>query len=307
MSNAKTTADSAMYDPPSLPTTLQPLHSGKVREIYRVDDEHILIVATDRISAFDVVLPDPIPGKGILLTAMSNFWFARTGQVIANHQSDITLADVISEHTLRAQLHQRSVIAKKLQPLPLEAIVRGYLIGSGWQDYQTDGTVCGIKLAAGLSLAAELPQPIFTPSTKAHMGEHDENISFAQAVAEVGSDLAEKIRTVSLQLYTLARSYAYQRGVIIADTKFEFGLDAEGNLRLMDEVLTPDSSRFWPLAQWQPGKNPPSFDKQYIRDYLTTRDWNKQPPAPHLPTEVIQRTTEKYQQAFDLLLAETGG
>ena len=277
---------------------------GKVRDIYDVDDKHLLIVTTDRLSAFDVVLPDPIPGKGAVLTEMSNFWFARVRDTIPNQLSDLSLEKIIKDPAERKQVEGRSVIVKKLKPLPVEAVVRGYLVGSGWKEYQTSGTVSGIRLPAGLKQADRLPEPIFTPSTKAEAGQHDENIGFETVVKMLGKEMAEKVKNASLKIYKECAAYALTRGIIIADTKFEFGLDETGTLTLIDEVLTPDSSRFWPADSYQPGANPPSYDKQYVRDYLETLNWNKKPPAPKLPPEVIARTAEKYREALTKL---TGG
>lgn len=277
------------------------INSGKVRDIYSVDDDHMLIVTTDRISAFDVILPDPIPGKGAVLTAVSNFWFGRTGHIIANHLSDKTLEQVLPDAEERAPIEGRGIVVRKLKPLPVEAIVRGYLIGSGWKDYQKSGAVCGIKLPEGLQQAQQLPEAIFTPSTKAEIGEHDENISFEKTINLLGKEMAEKVRDLSLQIYKDAADYARDRGIIIADTKFEFGTDANGELVLIDEVLTPDSSRFWPADSYQVGISPPSFDKQYVRDYLETLDWDKTPPGPNLPEEVIKNTAAKYKEAQDRL------
>lgn len=286
-------------------TTLSSLelrYRGKVRDVYDIDEQHMLIVTTDRISAFDVVLPDPIPGKGRVLTAVSNFWFARTTSIIPNHLAAMTLAQAVPNAVDRAQVEGRAIVVKKLKALPVEAIVRGYLIGSGWKDYQKTGAVCGIQLAQGLRLAEKLPEAIYTPSTKAEQGSHDENISFAKTVELLGETLAATVRDVSLKLYTAAADYALTRGIIIADTKFEFGQDESGKLYLIDEVLTPDSSRFWPADQYQVGANPPSFDKQYLRDYLETLDWNKQAPGPHLPEEVMNVTAQKYQEAEQRLV-----
>jgi phosphoribosylaminoimidazole-succinocarboxamide synthase len=270
---------------------------GKVRDIYEVDAGHLLIVTTDRLSAFDVVLPQPIPGKGEVLTRVSNFWFERTRGLIPNHLSRRPLADVVHDAALRAALGDRALIVRRLRPLPVEAIVRGYLIGSGWKDYQATGAVCGIALPAGLRMADRLPEAIYTPSTKAEIGEHDVNIGYEETVALLGAALAAQVRDVALRIYTEAAAYTRERGIIIADTKFEFGLDDAGRLHLIDEVLTPDSSRFWPADQYQPGISPPSFDKQYVRDYLETLDWDKKPPGPSLPDEVIRRTAEKYREA----------
>ncbi len=277
---------------------------GKVRDIYVVDDTHLLIVATDRLSAFDVVLSDAIPGKGIVLTSLSDFWFDRTADIVPNHRSSIRLEDVLSHVGDRVALSGRAVVVRRLDALPVEAIVRGYLIGSGWRDYQARATVCGIRLPAGLSEAARLPEPIFTPSTKALSGEHDENITFDQMVEVVGHDLAAEIRSVSLQVYQKAAAQAEQRGIIIADTKLEFGVNEHGQLYLIDEVLTPDSSRFWPAERYRPGSNPPSFDKQFVRDYLESVGWNKQAPAPRLPLSVIEQTASKYQEAKRRLMDE---
>jgi phosphoribosylaminoimidazole-succinocarboxamide synthase len=270
---------------------------GKVRDIYDIDDQHMLIVTTDRLSAFDVILPDPIPGKGRVLTSVSNFWFAKMQHVIPNHLSDLTLEQVVPDAAERAQIEGRAIVVKLLKPLPVEAIVRGYLIGSGWKDYQKTGAICGLQLPEGLQQAAQLPTPIYTPSTKAAVDQHDENVSFEKTVALMGQELAEKVRDASLKLYQEAAAYAKERGIIIADTKFEFGVDEEGVLYLIDEALTPDSSRFWPADQYQVGISPPSFDKQYIRDYLETLDWDKTAPGPHLPAEVAKYCAEKYHEA----------
>ena len=282
--------------------TLPLLNRGKVRDIYDVDDDHLLIVTSDRISAFDVVLPDPIPGKGNVLTTVSNFWFARTENLVANHLTGRSLDSIGLGNDKARQLEGRSIVVRKLKPLPVEAIVRGYIIGSGWKDYQRTGAVCGIELPAGLQQAQQLPEPIFTPSTKAEAGEHDENISFAETVELLGAELAEKVRTLSLTIYREAAAYAADRGIIIADTKLEFGFDRDNELYLIDEVLTPDSSRFWPADSYRTGISPPSFDKQYVRDYLETLDWNKQAPGPALPGEVIKQTAAKYKEAQDRLL-----
>ena len=276
---------------------LKLLNRGKVRDIYDIDDKHMLIVTTDRLSAFDVILPQPIPGKGEVLTRVSNFWFERTKDIIPNHLCDLALSQVVTDAAERAELGDRAIVVKKLKPLPVEAIVRGYLIGSGWKDYQKTGAVCGIALPAGLQLADKLPEAIFAPSTKAEVGEHDENIDFDKTVALLGRELAEQVRDVSLKIYTECAAFARERGIIIADTKFEFGLDEHGVLHLIDEVLTPDSSRFWPADQYRPGISPPSFDKQFVRDYLETLDWDKTPPGPELPAEIIARTAEKYAEA----------
>jgi phosphoribosylaminoimidazole-succinocarboxamide synthase len=277
---------------------LRRLHTGKVRDIYDVDRDHMLIVTTDRISAFDVVMPDPIPHKGRVLTEISQFWFERTRHLIDNQLTDRSLDPLPLEPAERQQLAGRSIVVRKLRALPVEAVVRGYLIGSGWKDYQRTGTVCGLSLPAGLELAAKLPQPLFTPANKAPVGEHDENIDFAAVESLIGPELAARMRTVSLQLYDFATRYAAERGIIIADTKFEFGVDEAGNLVLIDEVLTPDSSRFWPADTWRTGISPPSFDKQYLRDYLETLTWDKRAPGPKLPPEIIERTSEKYLEAL---------
>jgi phosphoribosylaminoimidazole-succinocarboxamide synthase len=276
---------------------LKLLNRGKVRDIYDIDAEHLLIVTSDRLSAFDVVLPQPIPGKGEVLTRVANFWFERTRELIPNHLSDKPLEEAVPDAAQRASLGDRAIVVRKLKPLPVEAIVRGYLIGSGWKDYQKSGAVCGIALPEGLQQADQLPEAIYTPSTKAEVGEHDENISFEQTVKLLGQELAEKVRDISLRIYTECAAFAREKGIIIADTKFEFGQDAEGNLYLIDEVLTPDSSRFWPADEYRPGISPPSFDKQFVRDYLETLDWNKTPPGPELPNEVIEKTAEKYREA----------
>lgn len=283
-------------------STLELIARGKVRDIYAVDDKHMLIVATDRLSAFDVILPQPIPGKGALLTGVAKFWFDRLGDVIPNHLSELSLEDLPLSENEKQTLRQRSMLVKRLKPLPVEAIVRGYLIGSGWKDYQASGALCGIELPKGLQQASQLPEPIFTPSTKAEVGDHDINISFALMQDKVGVELADQIKLASLTLYQRAANYAAERGIIIADTKFEFGLDENNELVLIDEILTPDSSRFWPAAQYQPGTSPPSFDKQFVRDYLETLDWDKTPPGPVLPAEIIQQTAAKYQEVADLLM-----
>ncbi len=281
------------------------VYRGKVRDLYAVDDRHLLMVASDRLSAFDVILPTAIPGKGAILTAVSNFWFARTRHIVPNHLqlADKTLDQAVPDPAERARVAGRAVVARKLKGLPVEAIVRGYLIGSGWKDYQRAGMVCGIPLPAGLRLADRLPEPIFTPSTKAALGAHDENVSFEQVATAIGRELAERVREISLRLYQAAADYALARGIIIADTKFEFGLDEQGQLVLMDEALTPDSSRFWPADQYRPGVNPPSFDKQFVRDYLETLDWDKRPPGPELPPEIVDRTVGKYREALERLTA----
>ncbi|RKZ90479.1 MAG: phosphoribosylaminoimidazolesuccinocarboxamide synthase [Candidatus Parabeggiatoa sp. nov. 1] len=273
------------------------IQRGKVRDLYAVDDQHLLIVATDRLSAFDVILPTPIPDKGAVLTALSNFWFKFTQSIIPNHLAAITLEDVLPDSTEFQQAQGRSVIVKKLKPLPVEAVVRGYLAGSGWKDYQNRGAICGITLPQGLQLAQLLPAPIYTPSSKAEVGQHDENIEFADTTALIGDSLAEQVREISLEIYSQARDYAAARGIIIADTKFEFGLDSHDQLVLIDEVLTPDSSRFWPIDQYQIGISPPSFDKQFVRDYLETLNWKKTPPGPVLPPDIIDKTAAKYREA----------
>lgn len=279
------------------------LNSGKVRDIYAVGDDHLLIVTTDRISAFDVILPDPIPGKGAVLTALSNFWFRRMEKLIPNHLSDLSLEEVLPDPAEREPVDGRAVVVRKLKPLPVEAIVRGYLIGSGWKDYQNSGMVCGIELPQGLQQAQQLPEPIYTPSTKAELGEHDENISYGKTVDLLGVDLAADVRETSLTIYREAAEYARRRGIIIADTKLEFGRDEDGRLYLIDEVLTPDSSRFWPVDSYVVGGSPPSFDKQYVRDYLETLDWDKTAPGPELPPEVIDNTAAKYREALERLTA----
>ena len=270
---------------------------GKVRDNYAVGDDHLLIVASDRLSAFDVVLPTPIPGKGAVLTALSYFWFARTGGIVANHLSDMSLEDAVPDAAERAPLVGRSMVVRRLEPLPIEAIVRGYIEGSGWKEYQRDGTVCGIALPAGLRRADKLPETLFTPSTKAEMGAHDENISYARAVDLIGADVAARVRDAAIAVYQHARDYAASRGIIVADTKFEFALDGDGELVLIDEVLTPDSSRFWPAESYAPGHSPESFDKQFVRNHLESIGWNKQPPAPALPPDITAKTAEKYEEA----------
>jgi phosphoribosylaminoimidazole-succinocarboxamide synthase len=274
---------------------------GKVRDLYRVGEDHLLVVATDRLSAFDVVMSQPIPGKGEVLTRVSNFWFARTAELIANHLTGIPVSQVVSDPDERAALGDRAVVVRRLKPLPVEAIVRGYLIGSGWKDYQASGAVCGIRLPEGLVQADLLPQPIYTPSTKAEAGTHDENIDFAHTVGLLGAELAAQVRDASLRIYTECAAYALGRGIIIADTKLEFGLDDAGRLHLIDEVLTPDSSRFWPADQYRAGISPPSFDKQFVRDYLETLDWDKTAPGPDLPPDIVERTAAKYREAEERL------
>jgi len=277
------------------------IHRGKVRDVYALSERELLIVATDRLSAFDVVLPDPIPGKGEMLCQISNFWFDKTAHLMPNHLTGRAVADVLPPGVDAALYARRSVVAKRLKAVPVEAIARGYLIGSGWKDYQASGALCGIKLPSGLRQAERLPQPIFTPSTKAAAGAHDENIGFDQVVALVGADLAERVRAATLDIYTFAAAYAAERGIIIADTKFEFGTDADGRLYVMDEMLTPDSSRFWPADEYRTGISPPSYDKQFVRDYLETLDWNKQAPGPKLPARVIDGTAAKYAEALKRL------
>jgi phosphoribosylaminoimidazole-succinocarboxamide synthase len=296
---------SALYE--SSIRSLPLLGRGKVRDMYAVGEDHLLIVTTDRLSAFDVVLPDPIPDKGRVLNELSNFWFKKLGHIVPNHLDGLSPETVIKGAEEAAQVKGRSVVAKKLKPLPIEAVVRGYLIGSGWKDYQKTGAVCGIPLPKGLKQADKLPEVIFTPATKAEIGAHDENISFAQVEKMIGKDLAFKVREVSIRLYREAADFARERGIIIADTKFEFGTDASGKLVLIDEALTADSSRFWPVDEYRPGSSPPSFDKQYVRDYLETLDWNKTPPAPRLPAEVVARTSEKYREAFHRLTGQKLG
>ncbi|HEY3809614.1 MAG TPA: phosphoribosylaminoimidazolesuccinocarboxamide synthase [Steroidobacteraceae bacterium] len=285
---------------------LQRINRGKVRDVYALDARRLLIVTTDRLSAFDVVLPDPIPGKGRVLDEISRFWFGRTRSMIPNHLTGEPLESAVRDAGDLAMLQGRAVIVHRLQALPLEAVVRGYLIGSGWKDYQRSGSICGIALPAGLKQAQQLPEPIFTPATKAAPGQHDENIAFEDVVARIGGQLADQVRTAALALYRLAAEHARARGIIIADTKFEFGVDANGRLSLIDEVLTPDSSRFWPADTWRVGASPPSFDKQFVRDYLETLDWNKRAPGPHLPPDVIARTSEKYREALRRLTADDG-
>jgi len=277
------------------------VHRGKVRDVYALSEHELLIVATDRLSAFDVVLPDPIPGKGEMLCQISNFWFDKTAHLMPNHLTGRSVADVLPAGVDAALYARRSVVAKRLKAVPVEAIARGYLIGSGWKDYQASGALCGMKLPSGLRQAERLPQPIFTPSTKAAAGAHDENIGFDRVVALIGAELAERVRAATLDIYTFAAAYAAQRGIIIADTKFEFGTDAAGTLYVMDEMLTPDSSRFWPADQYRVGMSPPSYDKQFVRDYLETLDWNKQAPGPKLPAGVIEGTAAKYAEALKRL------
>jgi phosphoribosylaminoimidazole-succinocarboxamide synthase len=298
--------ESFSQSPPLFETRIQSLkkiHQGKVRDIYDVDADHLLIVTTDRLSAFDVVLPDPIPFKGEVLTRISEFWFGKTRHLVPNHLTDLRIEDIVRDPEERAQLLGRSMVVKKLRALPIEAVVRGYLIGSGYKDYKQHGSVCGISLPAGLVMADALPSPIFTPASKAPAGHHDENIDFEAIVSLVGRELAERVRDIALAVYALAAEHARARDIIIADTKFEFGVDKAGNLMLIDEVLTPDSSRFWPVASYKPGISPPSFDKQFVRDYLESLHWNKKPPAPHLPADILARTSENYRKALKLLTA----
>ena len=280
--------------------SLKKIYAGKVRDLYEIDDKRMLMIATDRLSAFDVILAEPIPDKGKILTAISNFWFDKLKDVVPNHLTGDKAEDMVGAADL-PQVEGRGVVAKRLTPVPVEAIVRGYLAGSGWKEYKQSGTVCGIQLPAGLQEASKLPEPIFTPSTKAAVGDHDENISFAQMVEKVGQELADKVRDTAILLYKTAAEFAATRGIIIADTKFEFGLDSDGTLVLMDEALTPDSSRFWPADSYAAGSNPPSFDKQFVRDWLETTGWDKNPPAPELPQEVAVRTSEKYREALERL------
>ena len=280
---------------------LELIHRGKVRDVYALDDDRLLMVATDRLSAFDVVLPNPIPGKGEMLTQMSNFWFGKTAHLVPNHLLDVPLADVLPPGTDLALYEKRAVVTRRLKPVPVECIARGYLIGSGWKDYRATGTLCGIALPAGLQQAQQLPEPIFTPSTKAAVGDHDENVSFDAVIDAVGSELAGQVRDATLAIYRWAAAYAAERGIIIADTKFEFGTDADGRLYVMDEMLTPDSSRYWPADEYAVGTSPPSFDKQFVRDYLETLDWGKTAPGPRLPADVIARTRAKYAEALQRL------
>ena len=273
------------------------LNRGKVRDIYDIDTDHLLIVTTDRLSAFDVILPNPIPGKGEVLTSVANFWFEKLKHIVPNQLTGIDPESVVAPEE-RGQVKGRATVVKKLKPLPIEAIVRGYLVGSGWKEYQKSSSVCSIPLPAGLREADKLPEPLFTPSTKAEMGAHDENISLAEAEKLMGKEMAAKVSEIAIALYKEAADYAATKGIIIADTKFEFGLDKAGSLYLIDEALTPDSSRFWPADQYAPGSNPPSYDKQYVRDYLESIQWNKKPPAPELPADVISKTTEKYREAL---------
>jgi len=283
-------------------SNLARIHQGKVRDIYGIDEQYLLIVTTDRLSAFDVVLPDPIPGKGSVLTRISRFWFDKTRHIVPNHLTAISLEQVVPQEAERAALADRSMVVKRLRALPIEAVVRGYLIGSGWRDYQHTGAVCGISLPTGLRQADRLPEPIFTPATKAAIGDHDENIGYERVVELIGGGLAEQVRSTALALYDFAARHALARGIIIADTKFEFGLDDAGRLTLIDEALTPDSSRFWPVDTYEPGISPPSFDKQFVRDYLETLDWDKRAPGPHLPADIVRKTAAKYTEALRLLV-----
>ena len=278
---------------------LELVAKGKVRDIYAVDSDHLLIVTTDRMSAFDVVLPNPIPGKGEVLTQLSEFWFEKTQSIVSNHMTDdLELVDLLDSPDQLDYFSKRSMIVKRLNPLPIEAVVRGYLIGSGWKDYQATGSVCGIQLEEGLQMAQKLPEPIYTPATKAEVGEHDENISYEKTVDLIGEELANRVRQIAIDIYNFGVNHAREKGIIIADTKFEFGLDGDGDLYLIDEVLTPDSSRFWAIENYELGSSPPSFDKQYLRDYLETLDWDKTAPGPELPQEVIDNTASKYKNAF---------
>ncbi len=301
MSTALTPPD-ALFES-DLPS-LEKIGRGKVRDLYAIDDRHMLIVTSDRLSAFDVVLPDPIPGKGRVLTAISDFWFTKTSHIVPNHIADLALSDVLPDPVERNQVEGRAMVVKKLNALPIEAVVRGYLIGSGWKDYQETGAVCGIELVEGLRLADRLPEPIYTPATKAEVGDHDENISYAATVELLGEDVAAQARDTALALYRYAAEYALQRGIIIADTKFEFGLDDNKQLILIDEALTPDSSRFWPADSYRPGISPQSFDKQFVRDYLETLDWDKTAPGPSLPEDITRQSSEKYAEALNRLTAD---
>ena len=281
---------------------LELIAQGKVRDIYSIDKDHLLIVTTDRMSAFDVVLPDPIPGKGEILTQLSHFWFKQTENIVQNHLSDdLTIEEILENHTNIDYYTTRSMVVKRLKPLPIEAVVRGYLIGSGWKDYQNSGSVCGIALEDNLQMAAQFSEPIYTPATKAEFGEHDENISYEKTVDILGEDLASKVKDHAIAIYNYGVQHASKRGIIIADTKFEFGLDEDGALYLIDEVLTPDSSRFWAMEDYHLGISPPSFDKQYLRDYLETLDWDKTEPGPELPSKIIENTAAKYQSAYDII------
>ena len=274
---------------------------GKVRDIYAVDDDHLLIVTTDRLSAYDVVMPDPVPDKGRILTELSNFWFGMMADLVPNHLTDKPLSSVIDDEALIRTLEYRSIIVKRLQPLPIEAVARGYLIGSGWRDYLDTGAVCSISLPEGLEQAARLPETVFTPATKAEAGDHDENISYEKVESMIGAELAARVLDITIAIYERAATYALDRGIIIVDTKFEFGQDNVGNLYIIDEMLTPDSSRFWPSAEYRTGMSPPSYDKQFVRDYLDTLDWDQTPPGPALPADVLKRTGEKYREAMQVL------
>jgi phosphoribosylaminoimidazole-succinocarboxamide synthase len=291
--------DDALFESviPELPLIAR----GKVRDIYGVDDDHLLIVTTDRLSAYDVVLPDPVPGKGEVLTTLSNFWFEKMADLVPNHLTGTDIGTVVPDSELADALRSRSIVVRRLKPLPIEAVARGYLIGSGWRDYLDTGAVCGIELPAGLEQASRLPETLFTPATKAAVGDHDENISYAQVEELIGATLAAKVRDMTIRIYERAAAFAAERGIIIADTKFEFGQDEEGRLYLIDEVLTPDSSRFWPASEYKTGISPPSFDKQFVRDYLDTLDWDKTAPGPTLPADVMQKTGEKYREALERL------
>ncbi len=300
MSNADVLFESAIPDLPLI-------GRGKVRDIYSVDDNHLLIVTTDRLSAYDVVLPDPVPGKGEVLTKISLFWFRMMRDIIDNQLTELTVADVIKDAELQEQLAGRSLVVKRLKPLPIEAVVRGYLIGSGWKDYQDTGKVCGIDLPDGLRQAEKLPATLFTPAYKAEAGAHDENIDFAKVIELVGEKCAQRVRDISIEIYERASAYARERGIIIADTKFEFGTDAQGRLYIIDEMLTPDSSRFWPVDGYEVGISPPSFDKQFVRDYLETLDWDKTPPAPELPPAIVEKTAQKYREAYERMTAPPAG
>jgi phosphoribosylaminoimidazole-succinocarboxamide synthase len=302
-SNADMNSADALFESqlPGLPL----IGRGKVRDIYSVDDDHLLIVTTDRLSAYDVVLPDPMPMKGSVLTRISLFWFRMMADLVDNQLTELTAYDVVADKEIAKQLEHRSLVVKRLEPLPIEAVVRGYLIGSGWRDYLDTGKVCGIDLPAGLEQAEKLPQTLFTPASKAEAGDHDENISYAAVSKLIGERLAQEVRDISIAIYERAAAFALERGIIIADTKFEFGLDDEGRLYLIDEVLTPDSSRFWPVDEYRKGISPPSFDKQFVRDYLDTLDWNKTAPGPALPADVLNRTSEKYQEAYARLTGDT--
>ena len=291
MNNADVLFESSI---PELPL----IGRGKVRDIYSVDEQHLLLVTTDRLSAYDVVMPDPVPGKGEILTKISLFWFRMMSDIIDNQLTDLTVADVVKDPGLQQQLRTRALVVKRLKPLPVEAVVRGYLIGSGWKDYQETGQVCGIDLPDGLQQAEKLPNTLFTPAYKAEAGAHDENISFEKVVELVGEKLATRVRDISIEIYERAAAYALERGIIIADTKFEFGLDEQGRLYIIDEALTPDSSRFWPVDGYEVGISPPSYDKQFVRDYLETLDWDKTAPGPDLPAEILEKTAQKYREAY---------